>query len=70
MVALLLLIACANLANLLLARGVNRAREISIRVSIGATRSQIIQLLLLETAAITVTGAVIGAALAPVLVNC
>ncbi|MFN0103201.1 MAG: ABC transporter permease [Bryobacteraceae bacterium] len=69
MVALLLLIACANLANLLLARGVNRAREISIRVSVGATRGQIIQLLLLETAAITATGAALGAAFAPVLVN-
>jgi predicted permease len=69
MVWLLLLIACANLANLLLARGVNRAREISIRVSIGATRGQIIQLLLFETAAITVTGAALGAAVAPALVN-
>lgn len=69
MVALLLLIACANLANLLLARGVNRAREIAIRVSIGATRWKIIQLLLLETTAITITGAALGAALAPVLVN-
>jgi len=69
MVWLLLLIACANLANLLLARGVNRAREISIRVSIGATRAQIIKLLLVETAAITVTGAALGAAFAPVLVN-
>jgi len=69
MVRLLLLIACANLANLLLARGVNRAREISIRVSIGATRAQIIKLLLVETAAITVTGAALGTAFAPVLVN-
>jgi len=69
MVALLLLIACANLANLLLARGVNRAREIAIRVSIGATRGQIIKLLLVENATITLTGAAIGAALAPVLVQ-
>ncbi len=69
MVSLLFLIACANLANLLLARGVNRNREISIRVSLGATRARIIRLLLMETAAITVTGAAIGAVLAPVLVD-
>jgi predicted permease len=69
MVSLLLLIACANLANLLLARGVNRNREISIRVSLGATRARIIRLLLLETAAITVTGAAIGAVLTPFLVD-
>jgi predicted permease len=69
MVGLLLLIACANLANLLLARGVNRAREISIRVSIGASRTQIIRLLLLETAFITITGAALGAAVAPLLVK-
>jgi predicted permease len=69
MTGLLLGIACANLANLLLARGVDRAREIAIRVSIGATRWQIIQLLLLETAAITVSGAVLGAAFSPLLVK-
>jgi len=69
MVALLLLIACANLANLLLARGVNRAREIAIRISLGADRSRILQILLVETGLITVTGAAIGAALAPILVD-
>jgi predicted permease len=69
MVGLLLLITCANISNLLLARGVDRAREIAIRLSIGATRWNIIQLLLLETSAISAAGAVLGAAVSPVLVK-
>lgn len=69
MVGLLLLIACANLANLLLARGVNRAREISIRLSLGASRAQVIGLLFAETSIVTLLGASIGAAAVPLLVN-
>src|SRR5690606_38675912 len=63
-VGLVLAIACSNLATLLLVRGTARAKEVSVRLALGASRGQVVRHLLLESLLLSVAGCVTGSIMA------
>jgi predicted permease len=69
MVGLVLIIACFNVANLLIARGVARQREVAVRLAIGASRAQLLGQLMVESLLLAAAGAAIGLFLAEGMVR-